>query len=51
VDWKALSPACRPIQVGLESLRALREAAELGGLSRRDVADVFHGNALRLLPG
>lgn len=35
--------------VGLESLRAVREAAETCGLSADDVRDVFRNNARRLL--
>lgn len=35
--------------VGIESLLCLREACEDAGLSRADVQDVFHDNALRLL--
>lgn len=35
--------------LGLESLRALREAAESCGLTARDLENVFHDNALRIL--
>jgi glutamate-1-semialdehyde 2,1-aminomutase len=43
------SPACHPAAVGLEALRALREAADLFGLNEADLRDVFHDNAMRLL--
>lgn len=49
VDWEKLSAGCSPVLVGLESLRALKEAAELFGLNREDLDDIFYGNASRLL--
>ncbi|MEA3402779.1 MAG: amidohydrolase family protein [Armatimonadota bacterium] len=48
VDWSVLKPPCRPTLVGLESLRALREAVQITGLSSSQVQDIFHGNARRL---
>ena len=35
--------------VGIESLLCLREACDDTGLTPADVADIFRGNALRLL--
>lgn len=49
VKWEKVSPACDPVLVGLESLRALQEAAGLFGLNREDLNDIFCGNATRLL--
>jgi glutamate-1-semialdehyde 2,1-aminomutase len=37
--------------VGLEALRALREAADLFGLNAGDLRDIFHDNAMRLFGG
>lgn len=39
----------RPVLVGLESIRALRTAAEQFGLNKTDVADIFYHNGLQLL--
>ncbi len=44
-----LAPICRPTLIGLEALRAMKEAAEISCLTSDDLADVFHGNAVRLL--
>ncbi|UCH34655.1 MAG: aminotransferase class III-fold pyridoxal phosphate-dependent enzyme, partial [Armatimonadota bacterium] len=49
VLWDKLSPACHPALVGLESLRALAEAADDLGLSVDDLQDIFADNALRLV--
>jgi len=49
VNWDRLSPACYPTLVGLESLRALKEAADIFGLNREDIRNIFCNNALRLL--
>ncbi len=49
IDSYASAPACRPALVGLESLAALRDAADWFGLNRGDLEDVFWGNAARLL--
>ena len=48
VNW-AESQHGRPTLVGLESLRALREAAGDFGLNAGDIADIFYHNAVRLL--
>ena len=48
VNWDKLSPACNPTLVGLESVRALKEAADNVGLNADDVQDIFADNALRL---
>ncbi len=45
----AAQPECRLLPVGLESLRALREAAREFGLNADDLQDVFAENARRLL--
>ncbi|MGI5817846.1 MAG: aminotransferase class III-fold pyridoxal phosphate-dependent enzyme [Armatimonadota bacterium] len=49
MNWDRLSPGCNPSLVGLESLRALREAAETFGLTGADLQDIFSDNARRLL--
>jgi glutamate-1-semialdehyde 2,1-aminomutase len=49
VRWESVSPACQPVLVGVESLRALREAARTVGLDRTDRDDVFYANAVDLL--
>ncbi len=48
VDPQAVSP-CRLLPVGLESLRALLAAADAIGLNADDLADIFAGNARRVL--
>jgi len=45
------APTCKPILVGLESLRALREACESNDLASGDLQDIFHDNAMRLIGG
>lgn len=42
------APACSAMLVGLESLRAVREAAEVRCLDRDDLDDIFFHNARRL---
>ncbi len=49
LNWKAATPSVSPLPVGVESLRALFEAADRFGLDGRDLEDVFHGNARRLM--
>jgi len=49
IDDHARAPECRPILVGLESLRALCLAARFLDLTPEDLADIFLNNALRLL--
>ena len=49
VDDHPEAPECRPILVGLESLRALCLAAQLLDLTPQDLEDIFLNNALRLL--
>lgn len=49
IAWEKLLPGCHPILVGLEALRAVREAAQEFGLSAADVQDIFADNAMRLL--
>ncbi len=41
--------ACNPMLVGLESLRAVYEAADILDLSESDISDIFFGNVVRLL--
>lgn len=48
VRWDELPYLGTPTLVGLESLRALREACETVGLTRAQVREVFAGNARRL---
>ena len=48
LPWPA-SPNGRPVQVGLESLRALLQAADQINLNDADKQDLFCGNAERLL--
>lgn len=47
-DWDK-SAFANPVVVGLESLRALRQACEETGLNSDDVSDIFYNNAVRLL--
>lgn len=49
VDFARFAPHGSPTLVGLESLRALRQAVEGCGLSAEAVEDICAGNALRLL--
>ncbi len=48
VDWSKLSPGCNPILVGLENLRAMKEAADNFCLNAEDIQDIFCDNAHRL---
>lgn len=49
IDFEKLPADCRPATVGVEALRALRQAAEDFGLNAADLEDVFYNNARRLL--
>jgi len=49
VQWEQTGPGCAPLLVGLESLRALRLAADIIGLNRGDIQGIFSDNARRLL--
>jgi len=49
VDFARFAPHGSPTQVGLESLRALRQAVEGCGLSPQHVEGICAGNALGLL--
>jgi len=51
VRWDNTTTDCRPILVGLESLRALRYACDKLGLNAGDVSDIFYNNAIRLTGG
>lgn len=46
---KNVSPACRLLPVGVESLRALQTAAAEFGLNTADLEDIFYNNALHVL--
>jgi len=46
--WKEVA-SCNPTLIGLESLRAVCEAATHLDLKESDVSDIFYGNAMRLL--
>ncbi len=48
LDPRTVSVDCHPILVGLESLRALREAARIVGLAKEDIQDIFYDNAADL---
>jgi len=47
-DWGKAAFA-NPVLVGIESLRALKDAADEFGLNKTDIDDIFYNNALRLL--
>ena len=49
INWDGLSPQCHPLPIGLESLLALKKAADDFGLNSDDMKDIFADNALRLL--
>jgi len=49
LDWDSSQIRANPILVGLESLRAIRQAADYFGLTPQDIEDIFCNNALRLL--
>ena len=49
VHWDILSPACNPTLVGLESLMAVKEAADTFGCNAEDVQNIFCDNAHRFL--
>ena len=49
VNWEKLNPPCNPVLVGIESLRALKEAADDFCLNRSDIEDIFHNNSADLL--
>jgi glutamate-1-semialdehyde 2,1-aminomutase len=46
--WKEIA-ACNPTLIGLESLRAVCEAADALDLKPSDIDDIFYGNAMSLL--
>jgi len=49
IRWENLTTPCNPVLVGIESIRALKEAADDFGLNRADMEDIFHHNAAELL--
>ena len=49
VNWDKLNTKCRPVVVGLESLRALQSACRYAGLEKKDVEAIFKSNAKKLL--
>lgn len=48
LDWNQAISRTQPTLVGLESLRALRQASDLIGLNPSDIQDIFFHNAMRL---
>ncbi|MEF3310865.1 aminotransferase class III-fold pyridoxal phosphate-dependent enzyme [Paenibacillus sp. GYB004] len=48
-DWNNTAHLGHPVLVGIESLRALRRAAEDFGLNEEDLNDIFYNNAAGLL--
>lgn len=48
LDWSQMSGHSKPTLVGLESLHALKAAADLMGLDKRDIRNIFNHNAMRL---
>ena len=48
LGWEKIA-SCNPTLIGLESLRAVCEAANCLDLKESDINDIFHGNAVRLL--
>jgi len=49
LNWQSGHVRANPVLVGLESLRALRQAAAEFGLNRQDLEDIFCDNAKALL--
>jgi len=49
VDWTSYNKMCDPTLLGIESLRAAKEAFEQFGINNKDKDDIFCGNAARLL--
>jgi len=49
INWDKLGTPCNPVLVGIESIRALKDAADDFGLNSLDIDDIFHNNALKLL--
>lgn len=45
IRWNGFLPSCNPILLGIESLLALREAAEDLELNGEDIQNIFIGNA------
>ena len=46
--WQDIA-SCNPTLIGLESLRAVCQAAHYLDLKESDMKDIFYGNAMRLL--
>jgi len=49
IAWETLKTPCNQTLIGLEALRALRQACDECFLNDQDVADIFCDNAFRLL--
>jgi len=49
VNLETLASVCNPTLMGLESLMAIKMAAEEFGFNREDVADIFYNNMMRML--
>ncbi len=45
INWNNLGSPCNPTLVGIESLRALKEAVDDFGLNKSDIEDIFYNNA------
>ncbi|WP_158560774.1 aminotransferase class III-fold pyridoxal phosphate-dependent enzyme [Paenibacillus contaminans] len=48
LDWGHAAGRTEPTLVGLESLRALKSAADMIGLNKTDIEHIFYDNAMRL---
>jgi len=49
IKWDNISTPCNLVLVGIESIRALKNAADDFGLNNLDLEDIFYNNALKLL--
>ena len=51
VDWKSYKGLCAPVLLGIENLRALLQTAELLGMNRSDMENLFYHNAVAMTSG
>lgn len=49
VNWESYGELCNPTLIGVESLRAAKEAFNIFGLNKKDISDIFYDNALQLI--
>ena len=49
VNWEKLSPRCNPTIVAVESIKALKEAADLLKLEKSELENIFYYNGLEML--